>query len=192
MLLARMYDPSCGKIFINDMDISSIDGSKIREKYISIVPQETALFNDSVLANVWYPHNKQKEVSDDIKDSARLSFVADWSATVGERGQNLSGGERQRIAIARALAKQKPLLLLDEATSALDQESDSIILSRLSKIPQTVLAVTHRMSAIEWSDRLTVVANGRVVQEGDTVDLLRNPGTQLHRLLAQIEKSEPS
>jgi len=187
MLLARMYDPLTGKIFIDNHDVLEYDGPTVREKYMSFVPQETALFNNTISSNISYPNdNLERETF--LRESARLNF-GDWNGlSVGERGQNLSGGERQRIAIARALAKNKSLLLLDEATSALDRESDCIILSNLAKLPQTVLAVTHRMSAIEWSDRLSVVANGRVVQEGETGHLLRNPGPDLQKLLAQIEK----
>ena len=196
MLLAGMYPPTRGVIRLNDtVDLAGIDGHDLRDNIISFVPQETALFDTSIRDNVWFPN--QPPVGTELAaaeaalvDRARLSFVTDWSATVGERGQNLSGGERQRIAIARALSKPKPVLLLDEATSALDRESDAVILSHLSDLPSTILAVTHRMSAIEWSDRLTVVAGGRVVQEGSTVDLLKAPGPVLQRLLAQIDSSQ--
>ena len=196
MLLAGMYPPTRGVIRLNDtVDLAGIDGHDLRDNIISFVPQETALFDTSIRDNVWFPN--QPPVGTELAtaeaalvDRARLSFVTDWSATVGERGQNLSGGERQRIAIARALSKPKPVLLLDEATSALDRESDAVILSHLSDLPSTILAVTHRMSAIEWSDRLTVVAGGRVVQEGSTIDLLKAPGPVLQRLLAQIDSSQ--
>ena len=193
MLLSRMYEPTSGKIFINDVDVTGVPGNQVRDQYISFVPQDAALFNDSIERNVFYPQEsgdvgQMKELS----RMARLDFVRDCNAMVGERGGNLSGGERQRIAIARALDKRdKQLLLLDEATSALDRESDSIVLSHLSKMQdhKTVIAVTHRMSAIEWSDRLAVVGNGVVVQQGDTADLLRNPCPDLRKLLDQIENS---
>ena len=193
MLLSRMYDPTSGRIMIGDEDVTSNPGSQVRGKYISFVPQDAPLFNDSVERNIFYPEEvKDDKVLADLTKMARLDFVRDFTNTVGERGGNLSGGERQRIAIARALSKrEKPLLLLDEATSALDHESDSIVLSHLSQMKdsKTTIAVTHRMSAIEWSDRLAVVANGLVVQQGDTSELLRNPGTDLRKLLDLIEKS---
>jgi ABC-type multidrug transport system fused ATPase/permease subunit len=193
MLLSRMYDPTSGRIMIGDEDVTSKPGSQVREKFISFVPQDAPLFNDSVERNIFYPEEvKDDKVLEELTKMARLDFVRDFANTVGERGGNLSGGERQRIAIARALSKrEKPLLLLDEATSALDHESDSIVLSHLSqmKYPKTTIAVTHRMSAIEWSDRLAVVANGSVVQQGDTSELLRNPGSDLRKLLDLIEKS---
>ena len=193
MLLSRMYDPTNGKIFINDVDVTAALPSQVRDKYIAFVPQDAALFNDSIERNIFYPQESGDEGEmEKLKKMARLNFVRDLSTPVGERGGNLSGGERQRIAIARALAKrEKPLLLLDEATSALDRESDSIVLSHLSQIQdqKTIIAVTHRMSAIEWSDRLAVVGNGTVLQQGDTWELLRNPCPELRKLLDQIENS---
>ena len=189
MLLAKLYRPTSGTISIgNACNIDSIDSTYLRQSLLSVVPQETALFNTSIRENVWYPGLAgSASLEKKISLSAQLSFVNDWDSLVGERGQNLSGGERQRIAIARALAKDCPILLLDEATSALDRESDAIVLSHLnSNAKKTILAVTHRMSAIEWSDRLSVLADGVVVQEGSTADLLKRPGPVLQRLLAQI------
>lgn len=194
MLLAKLYAPTRGEIYINDRSIGDIDENVLRSEIMSIVPQDNALFNDSVRNNVWYPDGR---VENDMHEAtlqslARLTFVSDWDAKVGERGQNLSGGERQRVTIARALARNKSLILLDEATSALDAQSDRIILENLTKLQNpTVLAVTHRMSAIEWSDRLCVIANGCVAQNGSTRDLLRNPGPELKALLAQLE-NQPS
>jgi ATP-binding cassette subfamily B protein len=156
----------------------------------SVVPQDTALFNDSIRNNVWFPAEPgSREDEEYLSQAANLNFVSDWDSSVGERGQTLSGGERQRVALARALARRKPLLLLDEATSALDQESDASILEHLKNSKATVIAVTHRMSAVQWSDRLTVVDEGTVVQEGPTQELLKDPGPVLQRLLTQIDRS---
>jgi ABC-type multidrug transport system fused ATPase/permease subunit len=191
-LLAKLYKPTGGRILLNgSVDYSEVDPHQLRQNLVAFVPQDTALFNDSVRRNVWYPLEPKTAsgLEKEISRSTRLDFVNDWDAPVGERGQNLSGGERQRIAIARALSKQKPLLLLDEATSALDSESDSIILKNLKSLDSTILAVTHRRSAIEWSDRLTVLADGRVEQEGDTRELLLKPGPVLQRLLLNIARS---
>ena len=188
MLLSGLYPVTSGEIRFS----GSLLDPQIRKEYMAVVPQDTALFNDSIRNNVWFPSQHSDVVAEQqLAAEARLDFVSDWDAPVGERGQNLSGGERQRIAIARALAKRKPLLLLDEATSALDRESDAVILDHLKKSEATVIAVTHRMSAIEWSDRLTVVDDGRVVQEGATNDLLKNPGPVLKRLLSQIHNTQP-
>jgi ABC-type multidrug transport system fused ATPase/permease subunit len=189
MLVSRMYDPTKGRILINDQDVTEIDGSLVRDKYVSFVPQDAPLFNDSILRNVYYPE-EGGDGWDELCKQARLDFVRDGSTSVGERGDNLSGGERQRIGIARALSKRhKSLLLLDEATSALDRESDQIVLSSLSNMTdkKTIIAVTHRLSAVEWSDRLAVVGNGTVVQQGDTLELLKNPGPELRKLLDQID-----
>ena len=191
LLLAKLYEPSEGSVRIGANMLEGLDPELVRDKYISMVPQDTALFNRSIRANISYPN---KVLLDDelsnLKNAARLEFVSDWDASVGERGQGLSGGERQRIALARALARKSPVLLLDEATSALDRESDGIILSHLANEPRTIVAVTHRMSAIEWSDRLAVIDEGRVVQSGNTKDLLRNPGPVLQRLLAQLDTTD--
>jgi ABC-type multidrug transport system fused ATPase/permease subunit len=196
MLLSKLYDPNYGKILLNDeIDFSSIDGHQLRKDVISIVPQDTALFNDTIRSNIWFPSDPligSDESDQYLASMARLNFVEEktggWEYVVGERGQNLSGGERQRVAIARAIAKEKPVLLLDEATSALDSESDAVILGKLKSLPSTIVAVTHRRSAIEWSDRLTVLDQGRVVEEGATQKLLRNPGPVLRRLLAQLDR----
>ena len=198
-LIARIYEPVSGVIKFDDFDTACIDPRHLRQNLISYVPQETSLFNTSVRNNVWYPdnqhtsldHQAQEEI--DIAKKAKLNFLTDWNSQVGERGLSLSGGERQRVAIARALARRnKPILLLDEPTSSLDRESDAIILKTLSEINATKIIVTHRMSAILSSDRLTVLdASGRNVQEGDTKQLLRNPGPVLKKLLAQLENTSP-
>jgi len=191
-LLGGLYVPSAGSIYVNDTDMRRVDDRLFREHVAAYVPQETALFNDSIRNNVWFPQSPPEDAAKaetNLVEAARLSFVTDWNETVGERGQNLSGGERQRIAIARALCKNKPLILLDEATSALDRESDAIVLDHLKKLDSTIIAVTHRMSAIEWSERLTVIDDGKVVQEGQTEELLRHPGPELQRLLTTINGS---
>jgi ABC-type multidrug transport system fused ATPase/permease subunit len=190
MLLAKLYEPTTGRVMINDVDLASIDPGDLRSNVLAIVPQDNALFNRSVRDNIWYPQLDCGGELADLTKRARLGFVSDWNANVGERGQNLSGGERQRIAIARALARNKNLLLLDEATSALDSQSDQAILDNMrTNQSATVLTVTHRLSAIEWSDRLCVIANGRVAENGDTANLLRNPGPELRTLLAQLERT---
>ena len=194
-LLSKLYEPNSGQIFLDGgVELTRINGNQLREDIVSIVPQETALFNDTIRNNISFPSEPLSlEQLQEAARLARLNFINEkdhgWDYIVGERGQNLSGGERQRVAIARALAKNKPLLLLDEATSALDSESDAIILANLKSLNSTMVAVTHRMSAIEWSDRLTVLAGGKVVQEGDTRKLLGDPGPVLRRLLAQIDRT---
>jgi ABC-type multidrug transport system fused ATPase/permease subunit len=195
MLLSKLYEPKYGKIILNDdIDYSAIDGHQLRQDVVSMVPQDTALFNDTLMNNIWFPSDPLVD-KEYLTSMARLNFVDEksggWDYVVGERGQNLSGGERQRVALARAIGKKKPVLLLDEATSALDTESDAVILKNLNSIPSTIVAVTHRRSTIEWSDRLTVLDEGKVVQEGDTQKLLRDPGPVLRRLLAQLDRSSP-
>lgn len=192
LLLAKLYLPTNGEILLNTTNINEIDTQALRSELLAIVPQETALFNTSIRGNVWYPNappEMHENEEKNLAEKARLSlFVNDWEAPVGERGQALSGGERQRVVIARALAKKAPVLLLDEATSALDQESDGVILKGLRNTDQTIMAITHRLSAIEWSDRLAVIDNGKVVQQGNTIDLLKQPGPILQRLLKQVDQ----
>ena len=191
MLLTKMYEPSSGVIMIDGRPSSDYEPSQLRSA-ISIVPQESSLFSTSVAENITYPGNEL--MTDDVKqritNAAQLGFIRDWSASAGERGQSMSGGERQRICIARALHRDSPLLLLDEATSALDRETDSHILNQLSSWSdrKTVIAVTHKLNTVYWSDRLSVIEGGVVVQEGDTRKLLESPGPTLKRLLNQIEK----
>ena len=187
LLLSKLYEPTSGIISLDGKDMSELDTETLRMQ-TAVVPQDSGLFADSAEGNVCYPHPPEEWTDrEDLIRRSHLQFIRDWSASVGERGQSLSGGERQRLCIARALLKDAPLVLLDEATSALDRETDRKILDAFVSLKnKTVIAVTHKLSTVHWSDSMTVVENGRVVQEGDTQKLIREPGPVLQRLLSQI------
>ena len=187
-LISRLYEPNSGSILINGKPIQSFAPEDLRSA-TAVVPQESALFAGTIEENICYPRFDRlaEEQKMDLVDRAALGFVRDWTTSAGERGHALSGGERQRLCIARALMRDSPLVLLDEATSALDRETDEKVLKSLAGLQnKTVIAVTHKLTTVNWSERLTVVDEGRIVQEGATADLLRNPGPTLMRLLTEI------
>jgi ATP-binding cassette subfamily B protein len=156
------------------------------------VPQDISLFHRSVLDNVRY--GRPDATDDEVMQAAfeaRCDFIEDlpegMRTIVGDRGVKLSGGQRQRIAIARAFLKNAPLLLLDEATSALDSESEEIIRESLGRLMKrrTVIAIAHRLSTVRNFDRIVVLQDGRVMQDGAPDLLLRRDG--LYRQLVQRE-----
>jgi ATP-binding cassette subfamily B protein len=178
-LLQRLDDVHSGVILIDDRDIRSVSQDSLRRQ-IAVVPQEPALFNRSVLENIAYGQPQATERQ--IMEAARQAYCNDfiralpqgYHTLVGERGVMLSGGQRQRLGLARAFLKDAPILILDEATSALDSDSESVIQQALVNLMRgrTVLAVAHRLSTIAAFDRVLVLDNGQVVQDG-TPDELR-------------------
>nr|WP_314582076.1 ABC transporter ATP-binding protein [uncultured Pseudomonas sp.] len=172
-LIQRLDDVRSGVILIDNRDIRSVSQDSLRRQ-ISVVPQEPALFNRSILENIGYgqPHATEAQ----IIDAARHAYCDDfiralpqgYSTLVGERGVMLSGGQRQRLGLARAFLKDAPILILDEATSALDSDSEAMIQRALADLMRgrTVLAVAHRLSTIAHFDRVVVIEQGRVVQDG--------------------------
>lgn len=188
-LLLRLYDVQSGTIRIDGTDIKSVTQVSLRQN-IGMVMQETALMNRSIRDNIAYARPEAGE--DDILDAARkaradifIEALEDgkgrrgYDAHVGERGVKLSGGQRQRIALARVLLKNAPILVLDEATSALDSETESVIQESLDRLMQakTVIAIAHRLSTIAAMDRLIVLDQGRIVEEGSHEELVRAGGT---------------
>jgi ATP-binding cassette subfamily B protein len=190
-LLQRFYDPQAGRILIDGQDIARVTQDSLRES-IGIVPQDIALFHRSVMENVRYgkPDARDDEVLE-AAITARCDFIEDlpngMHTIVGDRGVKLSGGQRQRIAIARAFLKDAPLLLLDEATSALDSESEELIREALTRLMsgRTVIAIAHRLSTVRNFDRIIVLQDGRVAQDGAPDFLMRKEG--LYRQLVQRE-----
>jgi ATP-binding cassette subfamily B multidrug efflux pump len=187
-LLLRMRDIDSGQILVDGQDIRAITQDSLRSQ-IGIVTQDTALLHRSIRENILYGAPKASE--DELLRAARqanaMSFIDDLSGSkkysgfdlmVGERGVKLSGGQRQRIAIARVLLKNAPILILDEATSALDSESEMAIQENLAQLMEgkTVLAIAHRLSTIASMDRLIVLDNGQIAEEGDHQSLLAQNG----------------
>ncbi|MCF2858643.1 ABC transporter ATP-binding protein/permease [Pseudoalteromonas sp. SMS1] len=187
-LLLRFYDLEDGRITIDGQDISQVSQESLRQ-HIAMVTQDTALLHRSVRDNVLYgrPDANEQALQDAIVQAQALDFIAELEdsygntgldAMVGERGVKLSGGQRQRIAIARVLLKNAPILILDEATSALDSESEIAIQESLNNLMQnkTVIAIAHRLSTIAKMDRLIVIDQGQIVEQGTHQELLNKQG----------------
>jgi len=179
-LIPRLYDPDQGDIYFNTSNIKDINLNKIRA-YISYVGQDFTLFNDTVYNNIAYGELSSHDVSR-VHDAAEFSFASNFinelpdkfETIVGQNGVLLSGGQRQRIAIARALLKNAPILLLDEATSALDAESEASIQKSLTTLSEnkTTLIIAHRLSTVMNADKIIVIEDGHVVEQGNHSDLI--------------------
>lgn len=182
-LLLRFADVNKGEIKIDDQNIRFVTQQSLREN-IAYVPQETALFHRSIAENIAYgkPDATKEEITRAAKLANAHEFVKDlpqgYDTLVGERGIKLSGGQRQRIAIARAILKDAPILVLDEATSALDSESEALIQSALSELMKnrTSIVIAHRLSTVANLDRIVVLENGKIVEEGTHRALLQKHG----------------
>jgi ATP-binding cassette subfamily B protein len=179
-ILLRFLDLDSGKILIDKQDISKITQDSLRNS-ISYVPQEPVLFHRSIYENIAYakPGATEKEVLEAAKKAHVDEFVQTlergYDTMVGERGVKLSGGQKQRVAIARAFLKNAPILVLDEATSALDSVSEELIQDALFKLMKnkTVIVVAHRLSTIQRLDRILVIEEGEIVEDGTHQELLQ-------------------
>ncbi len=172
-LLFRFYDPTIGSIYINDENINSISQHSLR-KIIGVVPQDTVLFNDTILYNISYGNPKASE--DDIINAAKNADIHDfvislpdgYETLVGERGLKLSGGEKQRVAIARTFLKNPKILFFDEATSALDSSTEKEIQKNLENMSKdkTTLIISHRLSTAAYADNIIVLDKGSIIEQG--------------------------
>ena len=188
-LLLRAYDLQNGKILIAGQDIADITLFSLHQN-ISLIAQEPALFNRSILENIRFA--RPQAADEEVRAAARLACIHDtimrlpkgYGSIVGDRGVKLSGGERQRIAIASAILKNAPLLILDEATSALDSESEAAIQQALQNIMQhkNVIAIAHRLSTLKNMDRIIVLDNGKIIEDGTPHKLLKNKSGLFCRL----------
>lgn len=186
-LLLRFADVKSGAITIDGQDVSEVRQVSLREN-IAYVPQETALFHRSIAENIAYakPDATMKEIVRAAKLANAHEFISKmpngYETQVGERGVKLSGGQRQRIAIARAILKDAPILVLDEATSALDSESEALIQDALVKLMKgrTSIVVAHRLSTIASMDRIIVLDNGKILEQGSHAELLEKNGAYNH------------
>ena len=196
-LLLRFYDLKSGSIRVDGQSVSDVEQDSLRAQ-IGVVTQDTSLLHRSVLENIVYGREgaSEEEAWEAARKAEALDFIEGledskgnkaMTAQVGERGVKLSGGQRQRIAIARVLLKNAPILVLDEATSALDSEVEAAIQDSLNILMEgkTVLAIAHRLSTIASMDRLIVMENGRIVEQGSHDELLENDG-----LYAQLWKRQ--
>lgn len=194
-LLFRFYDVDQGAIKIDGQDIRHLTQDALR-RAIAIVPQDTVLFNDSLVENIRYgrPGATDEEVRNAIKLAHLEQFIASlalgWDTKVGERGLKLSGGEKQRVAIARAILKGSPVLVFDEATSSLDSRSEQAILSALREVAKghTSLVVAHRLSTIVDADQIVVLSQGEIVEQGNHQALLLADG--LYAKLWRIQNEQ--
>ncbi|QQX81183.1 ABC transporter ATP-binding protein/permease [Shewanella sp. KX20019] len=182
-LLFRFYDVASGCIRIDGQDIRQLSQDTLRQA-IAIVPQDTVLFNDTLIENVRYgrPSATEEEIAAAIKMAHLSDFISSLpeggETRVGERGLKLSGGEKQRVAIARAILKRSPILVFDEATSSLDSHSEQAILTALKEVAKghTSLVIAHRLSTVVDADQILVLSKGRVVETGTHSSLLQAGG----------------
>jgi subfamily B ATP-binding cassette protein MsbA len=182
--LYRFFDATSGSILIDGKLIQDYKIASLR-KQLSLVTQETFLFNDTIWNNIAF--GCEKEVTrEEILEVGRAAHVDDFASNLdegydtllGERGVKLSGGQRQRIAIARAILRNAPILILDEATSALDSESEKLVQNALHKLMEyrTSFVIAHRLSTIKHASRIIVLDKGKVIESGTHESLLRSSG----------------
>lgn len=193
-LAARFWDIQKGKITVGGMDISKIDPESLMSLY-SIVFQDVTLFNNTVMENI---RLGRKGASDaEVLEAARLANVDEfaeklpdkWNTLIGENGCELSGGERQRISIARAFLKNAPIILLDEATASLDVENETLIQESLSRLIQnkTVIIIAHRMRTVAGADKIVVLSEGTVAEQGNSEMLLKKNGIYARMVKLQTQ-----
>lgn len=197
-LLMRFDDVNSGTILIDGTDIREVNQSVLRQN-IAYVPQEPVLFHRTIKENIAY-HNSSatdKQIHDAAKAAYADAFIDElpdsYNTTVGERGVKLSGGQKQRIVIARAILKNAPIVLFDEATSALDSESENIIQKALPKIlgNHTAVIIAHRLSTVANLDRIVVMHNGSIEEEGTHTELLRRKGRYYSLWQKQTTQESP-
>ena len=195
-LLQRFYETQGGRVTIDGQDISGITQESLRHA-IALVPQDIALFHRSVYENIAYgrPEASREEVLAAAREARCTDFIEampdGFDTIVGDRGVKLSGGQRQRIAIARAILKNAPILLLDEATSALDSASEEAIQQALDRlmVGRTVIAIAHRLSTLQNFDRIVVMSQGKVIDDGSPEALRNRPGIYRDLLAKQHGKA---
>ena len=196
-LAARFWDCNQGAITVGGMHVSEIDPERLLSLY-SIVFQDVTLFNNTVMENIRI--GKKDATDEEVMEAARLANCTDfierlpekWNTLIGENGSELSGGERQRISIARAFLKDAPIILMDEATASLDVDNESVIQESISKLIQdkTVLIIAHRMRTVDGVDRIVVLKDGVVAEQGTPQELKQQNGIYRHMVETQLETEQ--
>lgn len=196
-LAARFWDATRGRITVGGMDVSQIDPETLMGLY-SIVFQDVTLFNNTLMENIRI--GRKDATDEEVLSAARLAKVDEfaeklpdgWNTNIGENGCQLSGGERQRVSIARAFLKDAPIILLDEATASLDVENETAIQTSLSRLIQnkTVLMIAHRMRTVAGADKIVVLKDGAVAEEGSPAQLRQSGGIFAHMEQLQQESSQ--
>ena len=200
-LLLRFYDTGAGAVLLDGVDIRATSLHELRSR-IGIVPQDSTVFSANAMENIRY--GRPDATDDEVMAAARAAFAEEfilrlpegYRTFLGERGVRLSGGQRQRIAIARAMLKNPPLLLLDEATSALDAESERMVQAALeaAMADRTTLVIAHRLATVQKADRIIVMEQGRIIEEGNHQELMLRNGlyAKLARMQFHVEPLDPS
>ena len=195
-LAARFWDNDTGSITVGGMKVIDIDPEKLLSLY-SIVFQDITLFNDTIMENIRI--GRQGATDEEVMEAARLAHCDEfvermpekWNTMIGENGSELSGGERQRISIARAFLKDAPIILMDEATASLDVDNESFIQESISKLicDKTVLIIAHRMRTVDGVDKIVVLKDGTVAEQGSPAELKQTDGIYKHMVEMQMESA---
>ncbi|MGA0942329.1 MAG: ABC transporter ATP-binding protein [Flavobacteriaceae bacterium] len=192
-LATRLLDPSNGRVLLDDIDLKDFDLSQLRTA-IGAVPQDSFLFSETIKANIKFGYKEATEEQiieaakmADVHDNI-LSFPKGYDTLLGERGISLSGGQKQRVAIARALIKDAKIYIFDDCLSAVDTETEEVILEHIKRLTKnkTTIIVSHRISTIKHADRILVLDQGRVVQEGSHTKLVEEDGFYRHLYQEQL------
>jgi ATP-binding cassette, subfamily B, bacterial MsbA len=192
-LLIRFYDVQKGEISIDGHNLKKITQKSLRE-HIGVVTQEPMLYNDTILNNIAFGRDvSQQEIENAAKIANAHDFILSqpegYETNIGDRGTKLSGGQKQRISIARAILQNPPILILDEATSALDTESEKLVQDALANLMKnrTSLVIAHRLSTIQNADKIYVIQNGEVVEQGTHQSLYENQNGYYRKLVTMQE-----
>ena len=191
-LIPRFYDPQSGEVLLDDIPVNDIKLDDLRNQ-IALVSQDVTLFNDTIANNIAYGTSdvlEEEKIIAAAEAAHAMEFINELpnglNTMIGDKGVLLSGGQRQRIAIARAILKDAPILILDEATSALDTQSERYIQEALVELMtnRTTLVIAHRLSTIEGADKILVMHEGKIIEQGSHGSLIVNDGhyAALHKM----------